>query len=609
MKPSMLDAALDYAKRDFAVFPCSKKIPCIKKEDGGNGFKDATRDEAQIREWWAKWPNAQVGLPTGRRNNLFVLDLDSQQAQEHAKQWNLPETFTVETRPGRKQLWFRQPAELETKCSAEVLAPKIDTRGDGGYVIAPPSIHHETRAAYRVVKDVPYADASLLPTFILRSEATGANGNGASPKVTGDKIPRGSHDAELTRIAGKLRHDGIEENLITAALIEVCEKRCEDYGRDYKQMCGKIARSVCHYEPGRRKIKAPPPEIRVELERYSMVEKEHLEYLWPGYLPIGKLAHLAGKSGEGKSPVTISLAAACSTGNPWPDGTPNTHGPRDVILLAAEDDPHDTIRPRLDLAGADVERVHRAKCTVKTEQSVSEKLFALSSDLALLIATARTLPELALIVIDPITNYLGGGVKMNSEEEVRALLMPLALAAAELKILALTVGHLNRRERGTESLDRIMGAAAFSGVARFIYLVGPDPEDMDPHAHVFVQRRGVDAPSLRYKTFLKEETWDGKTSGVIGVEWRGVSKATSEDAVDPQIGSNKSAERQAAKDLAEILKDGRKSSDEAKKALSALGHDVEKINVTRLLFFAGASSQRFTNERYYSWFLPSKTTA
>jgi putative DNA primase/helicase len=250
MKTSMLDVALEYVSKGYAVFPCSKKMPCVKKRDGGNGFKDATRDEEQIRKWWTKWPNAQVALPTGRVNNLFVLDLDSQQAQDYAKQWNLPETFTVETRPTRKQLWFHQPLEIETKCSAEVLAANIDTRGDGGYVIAPPSIHHETGMPYRVLKDVRYAEASSLPAFILRPEPNGSksqNGNGAGPKVAGDKIPRGSHDSELTRIAGKLRRDGMEESALAAALIEICEKRCEDYGNDYKQMCAKIARSVCRY--------------------------------------------------------------------------------------------------------------------------------------------------------------------------------------------------------------------------------------------------------------------------------------------------------------------------------------------------------------------------
>jgi putative DNA primase/helicase len=270
MKPEMLAAALDYIARDYAVFPCREKMPLT-----AHGFLDATRDDAQVRAWWKKWPTAQIGLPTGSKNSLFVLDEDSQQAQEYAKQWNLPETFTVETRPGRKQLWFSQPAGLETKCSAEILAPKIDTRGDGGYVIAPPSIHHETQKPYRIVKNVPFADASALPAFILRPEKpNAASGNGASPKVTGDKIPYGSHDSELTRIAGKLRHDGLEENAIRLALIEVCEKRCENYGRDYKQMCAKIARSVCHYpipKTNEKPTDAGNANLLVEAERDNLL--------------------------------------------------------------------------------------------------------------------------------------------------------------------------------------------------------------------------------------------------------------------------------------------------------------------------------------------------
>jgi len=602
MKTDMLAAALDYLARDYAIFPCKEKMPLTE-----HGFKDATRDEKQIREWWAKWPNAQIGLPTGNKNSLFVLDEDSQQAQEYAKQWNLPETLTVETRPGRKQLWFLQPAGLETKCSTEILAPKIDTRGDGGYVIAPPSIHHETRAPYRVIKDIPLADASTLPSFILRPEKA-TNGNGSSPKITGDKIPRGSHDAELTRIAGLARREGASEETITGLLITVCEQRCEDYGRDYKQMCAKIARSICKKEPGDGKAQKSPPEVSLALEKYSMVKKEHLRYLWQNYLPIGKLTHFAGNSEQGKSPVSLSLAAICSTGRDWPDGAKNALGPRDVILLAAEDDPHDTIRPRLELAGADLERVHKAKCTVKTSQNESEKLFALSTDLEKLCEQARVLPELGLIIIDPITNYLGSGVKMNQEEDVRALLMPLSLASAELACCIVTIGHLNRREKGTDALHRIMGAAAFGGVSRFIFLFGPDPDQSDPYRHCFVQRRGVGAPSLLYRTFMQEMEWDGLTSGVVGVEWLGVSRATAEDAVDPQKQSEKGEEQRAAKDVKEMLKGGRISSDEAKKNLTALGYNVEKMNTSRVLQLAGAKSQRFTNERHYSWFLPSKSS-
>lgn len=71
------------------------------------------------------------------------------------------------------------------------------------------------------------------------------------PTITGDVIPHGQHDKELTRIGGKLRHDGMEENMIGAALIEICERRCENYGADYQDMCAKIAHSVCRYPVGK----------------------------------------------------------------------------------------------------------------------------------------------------------------------------------------------------------------------------------------------------------------------------------------------------------------------------------------------------------------------
>jgi putative DNA primase/helicase len=152
----------------------------------------------------------------------------------------------------------------------------------------------------------------------------------------------------------------------------------------------------------------------------------------------------------------------------WPDKTPNRAGPQSVILLAAEDDPEDTVKPRLELAGANVKKVYDVKCTMRLDQKPVEKLLALDHDIHELIAKARTIPDLALMVIDPITNYLGK-VPMNKDEKVRAILMSLGSAARKLKCAIITFGHLNRREKGTDPLQRIMGAAAFHGVARFVY--------------------------------------------------------------------------------------------------------------------------------------------
>src|SRR5437667_5613952 len=148
----MLEAAARYASEGLSVFPCAKKIPLIP-----GGFKNASWHPEQLVAWWAQWADAQVALPTGEVNHLFVIDVDGPEGERAVERLHLPETFTVSTRPGRYQFWFSQPEGMRSKCSAGVLGPQLDTRGDGGYVIAPPSIHHETGEPYRVVKNLPWA--------------------------------------------------------------------------------------------------------------------------------------------------------------------------------------------------------------------------------------------------------------------------------------------------------------------------------------------------------------------------------------------------------------------------------------------------------------------
>src|SRR5216683_4844045 len=131
------------------------------------------------------------------------------------------------------------------------------------------------------------------------------------------------------------------------------------------------------------------------------------EWLWEGRLSKNQLSHFAGESSEGKSPVTLDLTARVTTGADWPDGTPNTLGPRSVILMASEDDWADTIMPRLKLAGADMRKVFRFVSTVSKDDSVVDVSTRLDTDLEDLKKQIASLPDVVLVVIDPITNYLG----------------------------------------------------------------------------------------------------------------------------------------------------------------------------------------------------------
>lgn len=256
-----------------------------------------------------------------------------------------------------------------------------------------------------------------------------------------------------------------------------------------------------------------------------------LRWMWKPYLPLGKLVHFGGNSSQAKSPVTIDLAARISTGAPWPDGTPNDKGPRSVILLNIEDDLEDTILPRFRLAGGDKSKLYYVKGTrITLDQSESlERSMSLEADMHHLVQLARSVPDLGVVIVDPVTNYLGGK-KMIVEEDMRGLLTPLASLAAELGIVAITVGHFNRREKGTDP-HRMMGAAAFSGVARAVYAFGPDPDEESKYCHVMtvVRSCGGEGLALRYRTELVTENCpDSFPTEIVKVVWTGTSEATAQ---------------------------------------------------------------------------------
>lgn len=135
-----LAAALEYASRGWRVFPLwpGGKVPLIQEWQ-----HRATTDEATIRAWWARWPNANVAIATGAGSGLVVLDVDGPKgeatlARLEAANGALPPTREVKTPRGR-HLYFDHPGGY-VPCSAGLVGPGLDVRGDGGYVVAPPSV-------------------------------------------------------------------------------------------------------------------------------------------------------------------------------------------------------------------------------------------------------------------------------------------------------------------------------------------------------------------------------------------------------------------------------------------------------------------------------------
>jgi putative DNA primase/helicase len=206
--------------------------------------------------------------------------------------------------------------------------------------------------------------------------------------------------------------------------------------------------------------------------RLSDVTSRPVDWLWPGRIPIGKLTLLSGDPGLGKSYVTLSVAAHVSRGTPWPDGA-LAPSAGNVILLSAEDDVEDTIKPRLESMGADhssIVAINGVRCS-----DGGRREFDLVSDLDPLRELVSKYPHTRLIVVDPISAYCGQ-TDSHKNAEVRAMLAPLAALAAEHAVAIVAVNHLSKGVGG-KSIYRPMGSLAFAAAPRAVWHVGRDRDD------------------------------------------------------------------------------------------------------------------------------------
>jgi len=200
-----------------------------------------------------------------------------------------------------------------------------------------------------------------------------------------------------------------------------------------------------------------------------------VKWLWPGRIPLGRITLLVGRAGEGKSFLATDLAARITTGTPWPDGSACPIG--SVIIISVEDDPGDTIRPRLDAHLADVLKVHLLSAVrhAGKDGKPFEVMFTLR-DLDALETALKTHPDCKLVMIDPIGSFIGGTTDAHRDNEVRSVLAPVAALAAKYGPAVLVIAH-RRKSGGTYADDLALGSRAFTGLARAVWHLSRDPND------------------------------------------------------------------------------------------------------------------------------------
>ena len=220
-----------------------------------------------------------------------------------------------------------------------------------------------------------------------------------------------------------------------------------------------------------------PATERVASVRMADVTPEPVRWLWPGRFALGKLSLIAGEPGLGKSFVTLDMAARVTRGAGWPCGGPAPSQPGGVVLLSAEDDLKDTIRPRLDAAGADCSRIEAMQAIYRPDYRRGTEVavpFNLVEHIHHMETLIRKVGACKLVVVDPVSAFLGATDSHNNSE-VRAVLAPLAEMAARHRVAVVAVTHLNKGQGS--ALNRVVGSIAFTAAARAAYVVTRDADD------------------------------------------------------------------------------------------------------------------------------------
>ena len=518
MPDIMLEAAQKYARRGIATFPISplSKVP-IK---GSNGVKDASTAADVLEAMFNSVPDCNIAIATGAPSGLFVIDIDikhnlgkygDDSLEALIKELGpLPDTWECQTPSGGRHIYFKLPDGVTILNSAGQLAPSIDIRGSGGYVVAPPSklndssgqaARYEWEAASQPV-DTPLADIpDAWLKRILDTQRGGKGGShGGDRFKLPDIIPEGERNPTLFHYGASMRTHCTAPTELHDALHRANRERCRP-PLDDKEVDG-IYNSVMRYAEGkspeysRSTAKSDfvdgdytggmdwTPDKRPadggaepladqggtegdkQPERREYIAKsaadfpdEQIEFLWYPYIPRGEYTLLAAAGGTGKTMLCCLIASAVSNGDPlFGDDRNDFHDKEKVLIISAEDSGA-TLKRRLKNSGANLDFIRIVDCIDSTGLCFSGPGYNEFADLI-----RREQPS--LIILDPYFAFIDSRVDLNRINQVRPELQRLAVLAKEINAAFVLISHVNKRAQGENLNNAATGTADIINAAR-----------------------------------------------------------------------------------------------------------------------------------------------
>ena len=308
----------------------------------------------------------------------------------------------------------------------------------------------------------------------------------------------------------------------------------------------------------------------VKLSRGRQFNVRRIEWLWDGWLALGKYHVLAGPKGAGKSTLGYSLMATISVGGRWPDGSVAPTG--DSLVWSAEDDFEDTILPRFIAAGGDPDRLIRIGPAI--DENGCPRAFDPSRDIAKLRAAINDFPDARMLMIDPIVMAVSGDSHKNAE--TRQGLQPLVDLAEHCRLALIGITHFTKGTDGKDPVERVTGSLAFGALARVVLAAQASEDSKDRRLVRAASNIGPSGGGFAYR--LEQRLIEDDGGGWISaqrVDWgdelHGAAKELLENA------RNAGARGKATDWLTDMLAGGPVNVSDLRAAAGANGHSWPTI--------------------------------
>jgi hypothetical protein len=343
---------------------------------------------------------------------------------------------------------------------------------------------------------------------------------------------------------------------------------------------------------------APDVLPSVELIRAGSLTPEPIRWLWPGWLARGKLHVLAGAPGTGKTTIAMHFAACVSAGRALPSGWKPERG--HILIWSGEDDPADTLVPRLITAGADLDRI---RFVGEVTERGKRYPFDPARDVDKLAAAAAGIGDVAMAIVDPLVSAVSGDSHKNAE--VRRGLAPLVELSASLGAALVGVTHYSKGTAGRDPLERVTGSVAFGALARIVLgTVRQAAGDGEPLSMMLARAKsniGPDGDGFAYAFEQTELPGGIHASRIVwGAQVAGTAR---ELLAEPEPDGGHSEGQDAAGFLRALLAEGSRPAKEIFSEAKAAGFSKDAMHRAKRKIGAIASKQGMENG--WAWRLPN----